>query len=61
MPVVTIISSALLIGEVVTLPFILGAVFVLGGTYIGGIARTEQLKRVFSGVHFRQKAPAPDC
>jgi len=61
MPVVTIISSALLIGEVVTLPFIMGAVFVLGGTYIGGIARTEQLKRVFSGVVFRHKAPAPDC
>jgi len=61
MPVVTIISSALLIGEVVTLPFILGTVFVLGGTYIGGIARTEQLKRVFSGGLFRQKASASDC
>jgi drug/metabolite transporter (DMT)-like permease len=41
-PIVSVIGGALLLGEVVTPSFLLGAPFVLAGVYIGALSRSEK-------------------
>ena len=60
-PFVTIPVSAFLVNESISIAFLIGGIFVLAGVYIGGIARTEQLSRLFNGLWLRRKAPVPDC
>jgi len=60
-PIVTIAVSAWLTKEPVTPPLVVGAVFVLLGVYIGGIARTEQLDKLFTSLRPRREIPCPDC
>ena len=61
MPFITIPVSAFLLKENISLTFIIGGIFVLAGTYIGGIAQTEQLARIFRGLVYRHKTPTPEC
>jgi drug/metabolite transporter (DMT)-like permease len=60
-PFVTIPVSAFLVKESISVAFLIGGIFVLAGAYIGGIARTEQLNKVFNGLFFHHKAPTPEC
>jgi drug/metabolite transporter (DMT)-like permease len=61
MPFVTIPVSAFLLKENISITFLIGGIFVLAGTYIGGIAQTEQLARIFHGFVYRHKTPTPEC
>ena len=60
-PFITIPVSAFLVKESISVAFLIGGILVLAGVYIGGIAKTEQLKRVFSGLFIRHKARTPEC
>jgi len=61
MPIVTVSVSALLTNETISTALILGAVFVLAGVYVGGIAKPDQFNRIFSGVITQREDPCPDC
>jgi drug/metabolite transporter (DMT)-like permease len=63
MPIVTISVASWLTKETVTVPFLLGGIFVILGAYVGGIAKTEQLQRLFAGLsaRMRPKRITDDC
>jgi drug/metabolite transporter (DMT)-like permease len=61
MPIVTVLMSTWLTHESVTLPFVAGGALVLSGTYIGGIADTDQWKCTVLSFLARLKAPVPEC
>jgi drug/metabolite transporter (DMT)-like permease len=60
-PIITITVASWLAKETVSSVFLIGCVFVLLGVYIGAIANPEQVKRTFSGLLPRPKAPCTDC
>ena len=60
-PFITIPVSAFLVKESISIAFLIGGIFVLAGGYIGGIAKPDQLKRIFAGLSLRQKTPTPEC
>src|SRR4030065_2276769 len=47
-PFVTIPVSAFLVKETISVAFLIGGIFVLAGGYIGGVGKTDQLKRSFA-------------
>jgi drug/metabolite transporter (DMT)-like permease len=47
-PIVTILAGTWLANESVTLPLVIGGLFVLAGVYIGGIAKPAQLRRIYA-------------
>lgn len=60
-PIVTIAVSAWLTKEPVTAALIIGAILVLVGVYIGGIAKTIKLPKINLALLSRKKALSPDC
>jgi drug/metabolite transporter (DMT)-like permease len=60
-PIITIAVSAWLTKETVSPGLIIGALLVLAGVYIGGIARPGQFKKIYLGLFSREKEPCPDC
>ncbi len=60
-PIVTIAVSALLTKETVSSALLLGAVLVLAGVYIGGIAKTFRIPIISRGLYAQKEDPCPDC
>jgi drug/metabolite transporter (DMT)-like permease len=60
-PIVTIAVSAWLTKEPVNTALILGALLVLAGVYIGGIAKTFNIFKINLPIFSRKKEPCPDC
>lgn len=60
-PIVTIAVSAWLTREPVTLPLVAGALLVLVGVYIGGIAKSFKLAGIKEASSSRLEEPCPDC
>jgi drug/metabolite transporter (DMT)-like permease len=60
-PFITISVGAWLVNETINTALLLGGLLVLTGVYVGGIAKTRQIKNVFWGVVIRRKTPCPDC
>lgn len=60
-PIVTIAVSAWLSKESISAALILGALLVLAGVYIGGIARTFRFPRISQRLFSPEEEPCPDC
>ena len=60
-PIVTLSVSALLTKETIRPSLLLGGLLVLLGAYIGGIARADQIKRIYTGFTSRLRPSTPDC
>jgi drug/metabolite transporter (DMT)-like permease len=60
-PIVTIAVSAWLTKEPVNMTLILGALLVLAGVYIGGIAKSLGVFKIDLRLAPRKKEPCPDC
>jgi drug/metabolite transporter (DMT)-like permease len=60
-PIITIIMSAWLTHEAVSMALLSGSALVLSGVYIGGIAKGGQFKRLYAGVRSRLRPSASDC
>ena len=60
-PFITISVAAWLAHEAVSGVVLVGGALVLAGTYIGSIAKTEQLKSAWLRIFNRAKAPEPEC
>ncbi|HSB65125.1 MAG TPA: DMT family transporter [Anaerolineales bacterium] len=60
-PIITISVSAWLTKEQVSIALILGALLVLAGVYIGGIAKSFNFSKISLPFITRKKAPSPDC
>jgi drug/metabolite transporter (DMT)-like permease len=60
-PIVTIAVSAWLTKETVSLALLLGAVLVLAGVYVGGIAKTFRIPKISRGLLAQKEEPCPDC
>jgi drug/metabolite transporter (DMT)-like permease len=60
LPIVTIAVSAWLTKEPVTVTLILGALLVLAGVYLGGIAKSIKLPKFNLQLLQRKEAPCPD-
>lgn len=60
-PIVTIAVSAWLTKETVSIALIFGAILVLAGVYIGGIAKSFNISKFSLPIIARKKAPSPDC
>jgi len=60
-PFVTITMGSWLANETINTALLLGGLLVLAGVYIGGIANTRQIKKIYQGILARHKLPCPDC
>jgi drug/metabolite transporter (DMT)-like permease len=60
-PFVTISVGAWLANETINTALLLGGGLVLLGVYIGGIAKTSQIKNVYRQMIARRRTTCPDC
>jgi drug/metabolite transporter (DMT)-like permease len=60
-PFVTISMGAWLAHETVSMALLFGAVLVLAGVYLGGIAKVGQFKGLFAGLKARLRPSSSDC
>jgi drug/metabolite transporter (DMT)-like permease len=60
-PIITMIMGVRMANETVNIALILGSLLVLSGVYIGGIAKTNRIKLLYSHLVSRVKVPGAEC